>query len=275
MGMNPRFVAISTAAILTLSFCAGCAKSERDAPGPTPSVVASAVVATSALPKAQSRALIVTVDMSLRVKDVDAATNEIRSEVESAGGYVSNSSAHGGEDASATMDLRVPSDRVSAVRATLGVVGEITSQSEKVDDVTEQRADLGARLHNARTQEARLLEIMQQKTGSIADLVQAETELSRVRETVERLEAEQHTLDGQIALSTIHLTLSTPSVSSWQTPAQSLSHAWTSGVHAAQAIFVSAAIAFVSTAPTLLPIALFAAVVVVIARRRRRGALLT
>jgi hypothetical protein len=256
----------------------GCAKSDREsspagAHAANASPAASALVATNDLPKAANRALIVTIDMSLHVKDVDDASNRIRTAVESAGGYVSNSSSHGGDDAFATMELRVPSDRVSSVRTTLGSVGEITSQSEKVDDVTEQRADLGARLHNARTQEARLLEIMQQKTGSISDLTQAESELARVREIVERLEAEQRTLDGQIALSTIHVTLSAQGPSAWQTPGPSIGHAWTAGVRGAQAIFVYGAIAFVSVAPTLLPIAIFVGLVIVVARRRRNRTL--
>ena len=60
------------------------------------------------------------------------------------------SAAHASESGSderrtATIELRVPNDRVKTFRETLARVGDITSEVEKVEDVTEQRADLSFR----------------------------------------------------------------------------------------------------------------------------------
>lgn len=274
--MNPRF-ARGLALLVVLIALVGCSK--REAPsgssaavpaplgGPSPTTDTLAVPLPSA-----DRALIVTVTTSVRVTNVDDATAKIRAEVESAGGYVASSNAQGGDDASATMDLRVPGSKTAALRKTLATVGEVTSETEKVDEVTEQRADLAARLHNARTQEARVLELMTQKTGTIAEVLDAERELARIRDTIERLEAEQRTMESQIAMSTIHVTLTMPgaaSVAAWQTPGESVIGSWTAGVKTAKALVVYAAMAAAALAPTFLPLGALALLAVAILRRRK------
>jgi len=259
--------------VLLLLALAACARDE-----PAPGAKAAAAPLSGPAPKtgaltvplpSADRALIVTVDTSVRVTNVDDATARIRSEVESAGGYVASSNSRGGDDAYATMELRVPGSKTASLRRTLATVGDVTSETEKVDEVTEQRADLAARLHNARTQEARLLELMTQKTGTIAEVIDAEKELARVRDTIERLEAEQRTMESQIAMSTIHVTLTTPGSAAWQTPAQSVAGSWTSGVKAAKALAVYVAMAAAALAPTFLPVIALTLLAIAIVRRRK------
>jgi len=269
--MNTRFpLRFGALVALLLSLSAGCARAAEPPSAHTgSSASAAAAPGTPASLPSASRALIVTVDMSLRVKDAGDATEKVRREVEVAGGYVSSSNAHGGEDESATMDLRVPADKTPALRAKLRAMGEVTSESENVEDVTEQRADLAARLHNARTQEARLLEIMQQKTGTIGDVLESEKELARVRETVERLEAEQRTMDSKVDMATLHLSITTPSSAAWQTPGKSISRSWSAGVRGALVLAVYGAMAFSALAPTLVPVLGLLLLVVVLVRRSR------
>jgi hypothetical protein len=268
--MNPKpFVRFALVPALLLALSTGCARAE---PPPSQGVsVTGASNAAAPMPAAApaSRALIVTVDMGLRVARVGDAKAKIRHEVEAAGGYVSNSNARGGDDETATMDLRVPASRTTDLRTSLRAMGDVTSESEKVDDVTEQRADLSARLHNARTQEARLLEIMQQKTGTIGDVIEAEKELSRVRETVERLEAEQRTMDGQIDMATIHLTLTTPSSVAWQTPGRSIARSFDAGLRGAEALATYGAMALAALAPTLVPVLALLSLLLLAVRRSR------
>ena len=265
--MNARlrsFFAVFVFAILSL--LVGCAKAEP--PGRSMDAVGATPAAPPGAPNAD-RARIVTVNMSLRVDELDDAIEQVRRDVESAGGYVEGSSFAAGDDGSATMDLRVPADRASATRASLRAKGHVISESETVQDVTEQRADLGARLKAARTQETRLLEIMQNKTGSIADVLEAEKEIARVRESIEKLEAEQRTMEGKIDMATIHLTLTTPSSAAWQTPGRSVAGAWHAGVRGAQAIAVWSAMAVAALAPTLVPILAAVLLLVLLFRRAR------
>lgn len=254
-GMNPRSARGLALVVLLVAALAGCSRSE--APPGAAAMAPPPTLATGALAAARpsaDRALIVTVNTSLRVANVNDATGRIRAEVESAGGYVASSNGQGGDNAYATMDLRVPGNQTTSLRKTLATLGDVMSEAEKVDDVTEQRADLAARLRSARTQETRLLTLMEQKAGTIGEVIEAEKELARVRDTVERLEAEQRTQESQITLSTIHVTLTTPSAAAWQTPGQSVASSWTAGVRGAKAIAVFFAMAAATVAPTMLPV---------------------
>lgn len=206
----------------------------------------------------------------MTVDRVDDATSRIRAAVERAGGFVSDQRTSGTEgEQTAQLELRVPADKAQGIRASLGDLGEVTSSSEKVEDVTEQRADLEARLRNARVQEKRLLEIMSGKASSIAELVEAEKELSRVRENIERLEAQERVMKSKIQLATVHVTLSTKSTAAWQTPGPSLARAGKAGLRGAAAIAVYSGMSIVTVAPTLVPIAAIVLGIVLAVRRRR------
>jgi hypothetical protein len=264
---------------LALSLVTGCARSERAAPSPgseAPTVTAAqGGEMKGGAPIATGRALVVTIDVGLTVADVDASRAVIRGEVERAGGYVADaSSTGGGSDGvrSAHMELRVPSDKVRGVRAALEHVGEITTDLEKVQDVTEERVDLEARLGNARTSEKRILEIMATKTGAISDVIEAEKEIARIRQSIEQMEAQKRTLDGRVDLATVRVTLSaTPALAAWQTPGKSISAAARGGMRAAQATAICGAIVLAAAAPFLLPIGLLVTGLVLAMRLRRRA----
>jgi hypothetical protein len=111
---------------------------------------------------------------------------------------------------------------------------------------------------------------MSQKAGSIGDLLAAEKELARVRETVERYEAQKRTLDGRVDLATIHVSLATRPVPAWQTPKTSIARAASEGLRGAVALAVYGAMALVASAPILLPpLAVIAAALALLRNRRR------
>lgn len=247
----------------------GCARASE----PPHDTKTSTTSAGDTLPKAD-RALVVTADVTLRVGKVDEVTNKIRASVDTEGGYIANASTHGdSDDAYAMMDLRVPVARASAFRAMLRTLGEVASEDERVEDVTEQRADLSARLNNARNEEARMVDLMAHKSGDIAEVIAAEKELARIRETIERLEAEERTMTGQVALATIHVTLQPVTAAAEHTPGRSIVRAWTSGLHAAKALAVWLSMGVAAATPTLLPIAAFVLAVIAVARRRKARSL--
>lgn len=214
----------------------------------------------------------------MTAKDVAAASSRIRAEVEKAGGYVSDANEAGSATSkSATLEVRIPANDVRTVRALLADLGEITSESEKVEDVTEARADLNARLANARAQEKRIVDIMSQRAGTIADVLEAERELARVRETIERLEAQQRTMEGRIALATIKIHLHTPYAEAkkepWRTPGQSIAGAFDAGLRGAATLAVYVAMALAAASPILVPVALTLGTILTILKRRRRASL--
>ena len=266
----------SSLAVIALFFLlaslAGCAKAapEHGAPSAAPAAPAGEVGVTALA--AADRSLIVTIDVALTVDHVDDATARIRSAVEQAGGFVSDSRTSGTDVQTAHLEIRVPADKARNIRASLGELGTVTSASEKVEDVTEQRADVEARLHSARVQEKRLLEIMSAKATSIHELVEAERELARVRENIERLEAQERVMKSKIQLATVRVTLATRTTPAWQTPGPSIARAGKAGVQAAGAIAVFAGMAAAAVGPTLVPVLVLVGAIVMVLRRRRAAA---
>ena len=266
--MNTRSGLVVVA--LALFALTGCSRSREAAPAPMANAPTAGGL-TAGAPLAADRALVVTMNVGVTVDDVTAARETIRTEVERAGGYIADGSSYAsGDDRSAHLELKVPSKEARGVHAALGRLGEITSDVEKVQDVTEERADLGARLANARASEKRVLEIMSTKAGTVADVLEAEKEVSRIRESIERMDAQKRALDGKVDFATVNVSLqSRPAPAAWRTPGRSIADAAKAGATAAKATAIYSAIAFAASAPFVLPTGLFIALLVIVMRRRR------
>jgi Domain of unknown function (DUF4349) len=117
------------------------------------------------------------------------------------------------------MQIRVPQARLDATIEALGKLGTIQSQSITAEDVSTQLVDLSARLRSLRATETRLQELMQ-RSGSVRDILVVSQELSKVRETIEQLDAQYTNLRNQVAYSKITLTLQSELAA--QTPQQDL-----------------------------------------------------
>lgn len=264
---------------LVLLTLAGCSKKEAAASAAPAGANAAPMAAASAAAPAMGatvpapgRSLVVTMDVAIAVARVDLAAARLRSAAEQAGGFVADAQMTGTDDEqSAHLELRVPASEVSRVRATFTDVGSVTSLSEKVEDVTEQRADLQARLHNARVQEKRLLEILGGKAATIGELVEAEREVARVRENIERLEAQERGLTNKIDLATIRVSLAGQSAAAWQTPGPSLAKAGRAGVRAAAALAVYGGMAIAMAGPIVVPVLALVLAIALAVRSRRRA----
>lgn len=269
MGMNTRssrHLQYFALVMVLLAALTGCSKREpAQASSSASSPPAGVVPAFGGAPLTRTRAL--DVNTSLTVDDVDARARTLRDAAIAAGGYVADESTSGEHDERfARAELHVPAAALTPFLAKVAALGETTSYVERAEDVTEQRTDLTARLKNARTQEARIQELMTHKTSTLGEIIEAEKELARVRENIERMEAQDRTLDGRIAMATVHVSLQTKATEAWRTPGSSIAHAAQGGVRGAAAVFTFAAMAFVTVAPTLIPILLAVFAMVSLAR---------
>jgi|GEM_PF-6870810 len=207
------------------------------------------------------RAETVTVHTSLVVEEVREAMSSLRVLVSQHRGYVQEADFFDGDDRRAGLIARVPAPELVSFRKALGDLGNVVSEAEKVDDVTEQRADIGARLRNARAQEQRLLELLSYQTGSLADVLAVEEELSRVRESIERIEARQTTLENEIAYASVHVDIRARYVAFWKHPRATIAHAASNGVRTAWSFLVGVVVVVVAAGPTAGLIAVMAFVV--------------
>jgi hypothetical protein len=81
----------------------------------------------------------------------------------------------------------------------------IVEESMNGKDVTAQIVDVAARLSNARNTEKRLLVLLQRRTGALEDVLAAEREMARVREEIERFDAQRKSLDRRVTYATVNL----------------------------------------------------------------------
>ena len=73
--------------------------------------------------------------------------------------------------------------------------------------MTSQYVDLNARLSNSRNTEKRLTDLLRQRTGELAYVLQVELEIDRVRGEIEQMEAERKNLAHQVNFATISATV--------------------------------------------------------------------
>ncbi|MEO6525844.1 MAG: DUF4349 domain-containing protein [Gemmatimonadaceae bacterium] len=149
---------------------------------------------------------------SIQVKTVDAALTSVRQTAAQFGGFVANTSLRTGKDEqrSATLELRVPSDKFDGLLAALNTVGKVESVTATAQDVAEEYVDLGARAANARRVEARLVELLATRTGKLSDVLTVEQELARVRMEAERYDARLRWLERRATLSSLDITIHEP-----------------------------------------------------------------
>ena len=148
--------------------------------------------------------------VTIVVPDVAAARVSLDRALEGLGGFVGQIDVASGRGAMArlTATVRVPSERLASAIAAFKQLGRVVSESQGGEDVTTQVVDLDARLANARETERRLVQVLQQRTGKVGDVLEVEREISRVRESIERMSAERTGLGRRVTYAAITLEIS-------------------------------------------------------------------
>lgn len=168
--------------------------------------------------------LIKKAEMSVVVKSIDTSTKSVTDIVKKQQGDILGFQNQKPPDSSirqtATVDIRVPQEKLETTLDALAKLGTVQNRGLTAEDVTTQLVDSEARLKNLRKSEEMVLKIME-RSGSVADVLKAAQELSNIRESIERIDAQLKSLRNQVAYSTINLTLEA-AVSAQQEPEPSL-----------------------------------------------------
>jgi hypothetical protein len=146
---------------------------------------------------------------AVEVDSLDPATAALRSLAQRLGGYVAGTSLATGryQVRSATLELKVPSDRFEQAVGGLAPLGRVETVDVSTQDVGEEYVDVTTRAANGRRLEARLLTLLERSTGRLADVLAVERELARVREEIERAEGRLRFLRTRVTLSTLVVTV--------------------------------------------------------------------
>jgi DNA-binding transcriptional regulator YhcF (GntR family) len=133
------------------------------------------------------------VSLAILTKDFNAARPFLDLVLARHHGYAATLSANTQQNSARSLQasLRIPASELSPAIAELKSLGRVETESQSGEEVTQQHADLVARLKNSRETEQRLQAILQQRTGKISDVLAVEQEIARVRGEIEQMEAEQ------------------------------------------------------------------------------------
>lgn len=199
-------------ALFSAMCCLTSCKKKEEAPAPRPSSAspsAGGSVAASqgvTVPQEKKRKVILNYSIYLEVQEFEKAVDSLIKLAESSGGHVlkSNSNSQDKSYKWAQIGIRVPSTKVGNALTTIRGLGTVERENSTAEDITEGYVDLEARIKNAKAAESRLLQLSQ-KAGKLADVLEIEKEISRVRGEIESFEAKKLNWDVLTEMVTIEV----------------------------------------------------------------------
>jgi cell division protein FtsL len=156
----------------------------------------------------QDRKTIRNGSLDLIVKNPRETSERIRQLAERAGGFLVTSEIFGGQDvSSATLQIRVPTNRFEEVRGEIRKLGlRVENEKIQAEDVTKQYVDQAARLRNLRAQETQYLGILKQ-AKTVKDTLEVSDKLNEVRGEIEQQQAEFEALSKQVETVSLSISL--------------------------------------------------------------------
>ena len=148
--------------------------------------------------------------LTILTKDFDGSRARIEAIARESQGYLDQLTAQGevGSGRTLSATLRLPSGTTETALVELRKLGKVREESQNSSDVTSQYVDLQARLTNARNTEQRLTDLLRERTGKLPEVVEVEREISRVREEIERMQAQQKDMNNKVQFATIQVSMS-------------------------------------------------------------------
>ena len=219
-----------------------------------------------------SRSVVTTGSMTVTADDPIAAAADAVTIVEAAGGRVDARTENApteNDNGSATLSLRIPSTSLTATLDELKTLGDTENVSVNAVDVTTQSQDLAARISALRASVDRLTALLATATDTKV-LIELETAISERQGNLEAMEAQQRDLADQVALSSIELSLISPTDAP-VTPPDSFWSGVLAGWTALTGFFGFVLVALGVLTPWLVLAGVLAVVALLVLRRRRRA----
>ncbi|MFR2042650.1 MAG: DUF4349 domain-containing protein [Oscillospiraceae bacterium] len=160
----------------------------------------------------EGRKWIITVNMSAETEDLDALMEALNGKISGLGGYVEDQDSYNGSMyssrryRSASLTVRVPAERVDEFTAEMSGIANVVSTNLSREDITLSYVATESRVKALQTEEARLLELMEQ-AETMADLLEIESRLTDVRYELENRASQLRLYDNQVDYATIYLSI--------------------------------------------------------------------
>ena len=155
------------------------------------------------------RKVIYRATVELVVEDFSGASERVVTLVRQFDGYVADTSVAGsaGENRRGQWRIRVPVSRLDELVGAVKGLGELVRATTASQDVSEEYYDVDVRIRNKTKEEERLLKLLEERPGKLADVIAIERELSRVREELERIQGRMRVLTDLTSMTTVELSI--------------------------------------------------------------------
>ena len=158
------------------------------------------------------RKWIITMDMTAETENLDELLTALNAEIATLGGYVEGQNIYNGSAyatrryRSASLTVRIPAEVVDKFAENMEGMANVVRSSKNLEDITLTYVSTESRIKALQTEEARLLELMEQ-AETMYDLLEIEGRLTEVRYQLESYTSRLKIYDNQVDFATIYLSL--------------------------------------------------------------------
>lgn len=166
---------------------------------------------TASIPLPENRKWVITMSLTAETENLTDAMGLLAEKIQASGGYVESQSISGtavnsGRSPSAYITVRIPAEQLDSFVEDVSGMTNVVSSSRYVEDITLRYTDTEGRVKALQTEEARLLELMEQ-AETMSDLLEIEERLTEVRYQLESYTSTLRLYDNQVDYATLDLTL--------------------------------------------------------------------
>ncbi|MGX8701958.1 DUF4349 domain-containing protein [Caproiciproducens sp.] len=209
----------------------------------------------------------------------DDSVQKVQSLCTELNGYVQDSSVTGSgieeqDLRSASFVLRIPQEKLSQFKSSAGSIGSVLNLTSSSENISESYYDTEARLKSLRTQQERLMALLQ-KSGSLTDIIALEKALADVNYQIEQYTGTLRQYDSLIHYSTVSIQLNevvkpTELEKTPVTLGEKISRQFRDSLRALGGFGEGLLVFVLGGAPVILLLAVIAAAVVFVLRKKRR-----
>ncbi|KXP10989.1 hypothetical protein AXK57_06350 [Tsukamurella pulmonis] len=181
------------------------------APAPQAAPTTGPMPPPTPTPITNNRHVVTTGTVTVTSTDPAAAAKDLAATAERLDGRVDERRETRGDQASATLRLRIPSERITELLDRAGSVGTVASVELEHEDVTDTAVDLDARIRATQVSVDRLSAVLA-RAETTDQVIAAESALTSRQQELESLQSRRASIADRVSLSTVTVTIEKPTV---------------------------------------------------------------
>ena len=213
---------------------------------------------------------------TVKTTDYDTDLERLQSLAKEMGGRVEYMNTYGdastGQTRSASLTLRIPSQRLDDFLSGVEGIGNVTSMTQEMQDVSDSYYDVQTRLETQRKKLERL-QSMFESAKEVSDLIEIESAIADAQYYIDRYTSQLKSYDGKVDYSTVSVNVKEVRVTEMKqvTLGQRISEGFQDSLEAGMEFLEDMVIFLVSALPWLIAVGAAALVVRLIVRKVRKN----